>query len=232
MTGSPGDGADHRAADPEPATKADAGWLLIASLMSLAGFVVLTVALASRIVVPFDRPSLVPERGWDGWPAVWRAIWESANPSLIVIGVGIGLALLWMNRRPEPLLVRRMPAAVTAAREWVRQLVARPSSRALGNLTLLGSKAVRAWHGSRALPFALGFVVLVGVDLLLVVLARVALDTHYPGDILAGILGGTAALTLYTWSTNPVGPVPPPAAGAGTSELREALAPDSETSGG
>ena len=36
MTGSPGDGADDRAADLEAAVQADAGWLLIASLMSLA----------------------------------------------------------------------------------------------------------------------------------------------------------------------------------------------------
>lgn len=236
MTGSPCDGADDggsdRTTDHGLAGQPDAGWLLIAALMSLAGFVVLTVALASRIVLPVERPSLAPARGWDGWPAVWRAMWETANASLVVIGVGIALGLLWMERRPEPVRVPKRLVAVTAAREWVRRLVARPARQALRGLTLTRSKAARAWHGSRALPFALGFVALVGVDLLLVVVARVALDSHYPGDILAGILGGTAALTLYTWSTSPVGRPSQAAAGAAMSEPHEALAPESVTSGG
>jgi hypothetical protein len=242
MTGSPGDGADHRAddrandrtddrmADLEPAGHGDAGWLLIASLMSFAGFVVLTVALASRIVLPFDRPSLVPDRGWDGWPAVWRAIWGSANASLVIIGVGIGLALFWMNRRPEPVLVPRTLAAVAAARLAGMRLVARLQAHLrstglgpAGGLTILRSVARRAWHGSQPLSFVLGVLLIVAVDVLLVVAARIALDTHYPGDILAGIMGGTAALTLYTWLTSPGAQVQQPAAEMDTTELSEAL---------
>jgi membrane-associated phospholipid phosphatase len=37
----------------------------------------------------------------------------------------------------------------------------------------------------------------------LVGLARMALNAHYPSDVLAGALGGIGALSLYAWLTRP-----------------------------
>jgi len=38
---------------------------------------------------------------------------------------------------------------------------------------------------------------------ILVCLARMALDLHYPSDDLAGLLGGFGILGLYSWWTRP-----------------------------
>jgi membrane-associated phospholipid phosphatase len=47
------------------------------------------------------------------------------------------------------------------------------------------------------------FTVLVIVWVVLVGLARMALNAHYPSDVLAGALGGIGALSLYAWLTRP-----------------------------
>lgn len=46
-----------------------------------------------------------------------------------------------------------------------------------------------------------GLAIAVGVWVLLVGLARMALNEHYPSDVLAGLLGGSAALGIYGWLT-------------------------------
>jgi membrane-associated phospholipid phosphatase len=45
--------------------------------------------------------------------------------------------------------------------------------------------------------------VVVIIWVVLVGLARMALDAHYPSDVLGGALGGTLALSLYVWLTRP-----------------------------
>jgi membrane-associated phospholipid phosphatase len=44
---------------------------------------------------------------------------------------------------------------------------------------------------------------LVAFEALLVGFGRMALNAHYPTDVLAGLLGGIAALGLYIWFTRP-----------------------------
>jgi hypothetical protein len=240
MTGSPFDAAEDGATDRDDAGGADAGWLLIAFLMSLAGLVVLILALAGRIVVPLEAPSLAPSRGWDGWPAVWRAMWESANAGLIVIGAGIMLGLLWKKRHDEPARVPRLGVALTVGPVVARLLVAAVrqrrshriqgivrtfrNSRAREDLTILGAVAGRMWRSSRPLPSVPGVVTVVLIDTLLVVGARVLLGSRYPDDILAGIVGGTGALTLFAWSRSPGSRVPEPATETQTADVGEALA--------
>jgi hypothetical protein len=73
----------------------------------------------------------------------------------------------------------------------------------------------------------LGVLLLVAVDVLVVVAARIALDTRYPGDIMAGILACTVALTLFAWFTSPGGRVQQPAAGTHPTDLDEALEAES-----
>ena len=242
MTGSPFDAADDGATDGVDAGRADAGWLLIAFLMILAGFVVLALALAGRMVVPLEEPSLAPTRGWDGWPAVWRAMWGSANAGLIVLGAGIMLGLLWKKRHAEPARVPRLGVAVTVGRGVATLLVARlhhrsshriegivrafRNSRAREDLTILLAVAGRMWHSSRPLPSVPGVVTVVVIDALLVVGARALLGSHYPDDILAGIVGGTGALTLFAWFRSPVNRVPEPATETQTADSPETVAAD------
>jgi membrane-associated phospholipid phosphatase len=113
-----------------------------------------------------------------------------------------------------------MLAAVTAGSEGVKQLVGRvrpsgtgdgipgvvysyPSGHELEVVSILGIVAVRLWRSALALVLRAGVVILVGIEALLVAIARLALNTHYPTDILAGLLGGIAALSLYAWFTRP-----------------------------
>lgn len=213
--------ADDRAADHSRARYSDAGLLIIA-LLSFVGFVILTLAVARSVVFPFDQPLLALARAWDGLPAVWQAVSQSANIPLIVIGLGFVLWLFLTKRRREAVLVILMLVAVTAGSEGIKQLVARPRPSGTGDgipgvvysypsghvlevLTILGSITLRSWRSSRPRMFRLVLVILVTLEVVLVGIARLALNEHFPTDVLAGFLGGIGALALYGWLTRPGG---------------------------
>ena len=194
-----------------------AAWLLLA-LVGLGGFVVLTVAVASKVLLPFDQPLLDLARQWQGWAPLWRVISESANIPLVVIGFGIVIWLFATKRRREALLVLLLLAAITAGSEGIKQLVARPrpegtdpnipgvvysypSGHVLEALVIFGIITVRSWRSSWQLPARIAIAVLVAIEVLLVGVARVALNAHYPSDVLAGLLGGLGVLGLYAWLT-------------------------------
>lgn len=210
---------DDRAADQAHSGQANAAWLFMA-VAALIGFVLLTVAVASHAVFPFDQSLLTFARSFDGTPLIWQAVSETANIPLIVIGFGLIGWLVWKKHHREALLVFLMLAAVTAGSEGVKQLVGRPrpsgngdgipgvvysypSGHVLEVLTILGIVAVRTWRSSRPLLLRLVVPILVVFEALLVGFARMALNAHYPTDVLAGLLGGTAALGLYIWFTRP-----------------------------
>ncbi len=213
--GPDGNGAADRSSDGG----ANARTLAIA-LLSLVAFVMLTVAVASRIAMPFDPPILAFARTLDGLPDVWRGLSESANIPLVVIGLGMVVWLFATHRRREAFVVLVMLAAVTLGSEGVKELVARPrpsgtdpgvpgvvysfpSGHTLEALTILGIITIRGWRSSRPLAGRAAFTVIVIIWVILVGLARMALNAHYPSDILGGALGGIGALSLYAWSTRP-----------------------------
>jgi undecaprenyl-diphosphatase len=191
-------------------------------MLGLGGFVLLTVAVASRVALPFDQPLLDLARGWQGWAPLWRVISESANIPLVVIGFGIVIWLFVTKRRREALLVLLLLAAITAGSEGVKQLVARPrpegtdpaipgvvysypSGHVLEALVIFGIITIRGWRSSWPLAARVAVVILVAVEVLLVGVARMALNAHYPSDVLAGLLGGLGVLGLYAWLTRPGG---------------------------
>ena len=213
--GSGGAGAVDRSSD----RGANARTLVIA-LLSLVAFVLLTLAVAGRIAMPFDPPILAFARTLDGLPDVWRGLSESANIPLVVIGLGMVLWLVATHRRREAFLVLIMLAAVTLGSEGIKELVARPrpsgtdpgvpgvvysypSGHVLEALTILGIITIRGWRSSRPLAGRVAFTVVVIVWVIFVGLARMALNAHYPSDVLGGALGGIAALSLYAWLTRP-----------------------------
>jgi undecaprenyl-diphosphatase len=210
---------EQRAGEESSSGSAYAAWLFIA-VAALIGFVLLTVAVASHVVFPFDQTLLAIARGWDGNPIIWKAVSETANIPLIVIGFALMAWLFWKKHHREALLVFLMLAAVTAGSEGVKQLVGRPrpsgngdgipgvvysypSGHVLEVLTILGIVAVRTWRSARPLLLRLALPFLVILEALLVGVARMALNAHYPTDVLAGFLGATAALGLYIWFTRP-----------------------------
>jgi undecaprenyl-diphosphatase len=196
------------------------GACVLVAVACLVGFVLLTIAVASKVVFPFDQSLLAFARSWDAQPIVWQAVSETANIPLIVIGFALMAWLFWKKHHREALLVFLMLAAVTAGSEGVKQLVGRPrpsgngdgipgvvysypSGHVLEVLTILGIVAVRTWRSARPLLLRLALPILVVLEALLVGFARMALNAHYPTDVLAGLLGGTAALGLYIWFTRP-----------------------------
>ena len=231
--------AGDRPADRPKTKSGEVAWLSIA-LLCLAGLAALTIAFMAKVVFPFDQPLLSVAHGWDGNPDVWKAISETANIPLIVIGFGFVAWLFVTKRRREALVVLLMLVAVTAGSEGLKQLTHRPrpeigtaagipgvvysypSGHVLEALTILGSVALRVWHSTVALALRLGFAILVAIDVVLVAVARMALGAHFPTDVLAGVLGAIGALGLYAWLTRPGAwaDKPPrtqgePAAGAG-----------------
>ncbi|HEY6058103.1 MAG TPA: phosphatase PAP2 family protein [Candidatus Limnocylindrales bacterium] len=215
------DAAHGRAADESRTTSREMGWVLIA-VVSLVGFVGLTVAMALKVVFPFDQSLLATARSLDGWSGAWQVLSQSANIPLIVIGLGLVAWLFLAKRRREALLVFLVLVAVTAGSEGVKQLVGRPrpegngeripgvvysypSGHTLEVLSILGIAAVRFWRSSRPRWLRLGFAVLVAIEVLLVGLARIALNEHFPTDVLAGLLGGTGAVAIYAWFARPGG---------------------------
>ncbi len=217
--------------------------LLILAALCLAGFVGLTVALLNRVVFPFDAPLLALGRSLDGVPAVWNTISQSANFPLIGIGVGFVLWLLWRHRYHEAVLVAAMLVLVTAGSEGVKQLTARPrpagngdgipgvvysfpSGHVLEALTILGAVAIRFWRTGHRRRLRVLLAVAVVVEVALVGVARLALNEHYPTDLLGGVLGGVTALSLYAWFTRPSGwadPLRPPSSGPRSGQVKDAL---------
>jgi undecaprenyl-diphosphatase len=132
------------------------------------------------------------------------------------------LWLLWKKRQREALLVIVILVAVTAGSEGIKQLVGRPRPSGTGDgipgvvysypsghvlevLTILGMITVRSWRSSRPFRLRLALVLVVTAEVVLVGIARLALNEHYPSDVLGGLLGAITALGWYGWFTRPGG---------------------------
>ena len=201
-------------------------WLATASL---AAFAILTLAIGAHVVFPFDAPLLAAARTLDGWPMLWQFMSQTANFPLIAIAVVLVIWLIREKRYREAILVVLMLAAVTAGSEGVKQLTGRPrpsgngdgipgvvysypSGHVLEVMTILGTLVVRAWRSDRRLRLRMAFALIVAVEIGLVAVGRLALNEHYPTDILAGFLGAAGALGWYAWLTRRGGWADRPAA--------------------
>jgi membrane-associated phospholipid phosphatase len=191
---------------------------LAAALASLLGLVLLTALIMSKVVIPFDQPLLTLALSWASWSALWDAISTIGNYPMIPIGLGFALWLFVKKRRREALLVIILFAAATAGSEGLKALVARPrpegggagipgvvysfpSGHSFEDLMILGMIALALWRSAQPRWLQVGFIVLVVIQVVLVCIARVALNVHYPSDMLAGLLGGFAILGMYAWWT-------------------------------
>jgi len=212
---------DERSAPDARAGAASTAWPILA-VLGIVGFVALTVALASGVVFPFDRQLLDFTKSWHSPKIIWDAFSQSANFPLIFLGVGFVVWLLWQKRYREAVLAILVLVAVTAGSEGVKQLTARqrpagngdgipgvvysyPSGHILECFTILGMITLRFWRTTRHRRLAALVVVLVVIEVILVGIARVALQEHFPTDLLGGLFGGIAALSIYAWFTRPGG---------------------------
>lgn len=195
-------------------------WLVVA-IIGLLGFAGLTVAVASHLTDGIDKPwlafAVAAGAGLDG---LWNALSTFGNYPMIPIAIAFVLWLMWTKERREALVVVIILVVVSIATELVKGGVARPrplgsapailgliysypSGHSLEDVMILGMIAVRLWRSGQARWLKIGFAALVLVESILVGFARLALQVHYPTDILAGYFGGLAALGIYAWATRP-----------------------------
>jgi undecaprenyl-diphosphatase len=140
------------------------------------------------------------------------------NYPMIPIGLGFVVWLWWTKHHREAVLVAIILAAATVGSESVKAIVARdrpsgpvpgipgvvysyPSGHALEDVMILGMLSVRLWRSKQAEWLKVGFAVVSALLCVLIGIARVALNVHYPSDILAGFLGGLTCLGWYAWGT-------------------------------
>ena len=209
-----------RKAQREGSARANAIWLAIA-FVAILGFALLTVAVRAHVVFGFDKPLLDLMRGWPVDPIVWKVLTETANIPLFVIAGGFVIWLVVNKRRREAFVVLLLFAAVSATSEGVKQFTLRlrpeagtaagipgviysyPSGHVLEALTIVGSVALRIWRSALRFAVRLAAPIVVGIQVVLVGIARIALGAHYPTDVLAGLLCGAGALAIYAWLTRP-----------------------------
>jgi undecaprenyl-diphosphatase len=194
-------------------------WLAI-GIIGLVGFVLMTAALLVHVVFAFDRQLLDTAITWTGWALVWNIFSELGDYPMVPTGFGLVVWLIFKKRRREAVLCILLFAAATAGSEGVKALVARdrplgsapgipgsvysyPSGHALEGVMILGMVALNLWRHNSAMWLKWGFTILAIAFVAMVCVARVALDLHYPTDIIGGLFGGFAVLGLYGWWTRP-----------------------------
>ncbi len=196
-------------------------WLILAAA-SLIGFVGLTLAVKAGFLMTADRDLLgyvhqiVPGGGF------WELVSQSAKYPLIVVGLGFAGWLVLTGRRREAFVALALMAAVTAGSEATKLFVheqrpagngdgipgvpgAFPSGHELEVLSIWGMVAIHVWRSSFARWLRSLVVAVVAVEVVLVGIARLVLDEHWPADVLAGFLGGFVVLGMYAWLTRPGG---------------------------
>lgn len=176
--------------------------------------------VASRTAIPFDQPLLAAALSLGAWRSAWDLISSFGNYPMIPIAIAFVLWLIWIKRRREALLVIILLVVATAGSELVKAIVARPrplgsapgiagviysypSGHAFEDLIIFGMMALRGWRSHKPLWLRALVAVLVIAEVALVSIARLALDLHYPSDVLGGLLSGLAILGLYAWWTRP-----------------------------
>ena len=220
--------SDLSVAAPDGHRVATGAWLVVA-ILGVAGFVLLAGLVATQTRIPFDQPLLDLARGWDRYFDLWNLLSNAANVPMIGLGAGIVLWTFWKRRQQEGILVIVVLAAVTAGSQVVKQLVARPrppgsdtvvpgvaysfpSGHVLEAVTILGMIAIVVWRSSLPLSARRAFAIAVAIFVAMVAVARVAVNAHYPSDVLAGFLAGIAVLAIFGRLTAPAddGPWTPP----------------------
>lgn len=188
-------------------------WALLV-VIGLGGFTILAWLVWAHVPLFFDEPIRAAMEPMRQYHAVWNAISEAANYPLIAIGLGIVGWLFLRHRRREAVLVFLVLASATAGSEAVKQLTHRerppgsdtvvpgvvysfPSGHTLEALTIFGIITILVWRSTA--PRWLKVALLVGVVLYVaaVMFARVAINAHYPSDVLAGLLGGLGVLGAF-----------------------------------
>jgi membrane-associated phospholipid phosphatase len=187
----------------------------VLAVAGLVGFVILAVVLYAQITPFFDPPIRDALLQYRGWHDLWNDISEAANFPMIGIAVAIVGYLWWRHRRREAVLVGvtsvlSPPVARPSrslsigpghprARTVVPGVIySFPSGHELEAVCILGIVALLVWRSRAPRPVAVAVAILVAVFCAWVAVARIAIDAHWPSDVLAGSWAGSPCLP---WSS-------------------------------
>lgn len=196
-------------------------WLILA-IVSFVCFVGLTLGVKAGLFMTFDHQLLMNVHQQIPHTSFWDLMSQSANYPLIAVGLGFAGWLLVTGRHREAFVALALMAAVTIGSEVTKQVVgerrpsgngdgipgvpgAFPSGHELEAFSIWGMVAIRFWRSSFARWLRSFVVALVAIEVVLVGVARLVLDEHWPADVIAGFLGGFVVLGLYAWLTRPGG---------------------------
>ena len=205
------------AADRSTATP----WLILA-IVSAICFVGLALAVKAGVFTKVDHDLLLAVHRQIPHTGFWDLVSQSANYPLIAVGLGFAGWLVVTGRRREALIALALMGAVTGGSEVTKLFVgerrpsgngdgipgvpgAFPSGHELEVLSIWGMVAIRFWRSSFAGWLRSLVVALVAIEVVLVGIARLVLDEHWPMDVRAGFLGGFVVLGLYAWFSRPGG---------------------------
>jgi len=190
----------------------------VLAIAATVGFVLLAAVAGGAGAVGFDAPVTEAVTRLPVPTAAWRTVTDAGGGMLLLpIGVLFVLGLL-LGRRPGlALLVAVVLIAMAFGTDQVKEIVARPrppdvspalargfsfpSAHALQSVVVYGLIALVVWR-SRLPPLPrLAAVAAAAVLAVLVGLSRIALGVHYPSDVVAGWMAGTAILAGVVFVT-------------------------------
>jgi len=185
-------------------------WTWVGLACAIA-FVVLATLVVRRGGLAFDEPfsewlRALPVPAW-----FWEACTFLGGAILVALGFAMGLAALVSRRYRLVLIIAVVLIGAALLTEGVKDVVMRqrppdpitgtngysfPSGHALNSTATYGLLAVIAWRSRLSLGLRRA-AVSIGIALpILVGLSRIALGAHWPTDVLAGWLAGTAFVAL------------------------------------
>jgi len=194
-------------------------WLAV-TVIGLAGFILLTLAVWNHATDAFDLGLLSRIAPLSNYAPVWLFFSELGNYPMIPIGLGYAAWLWWRGRHREAILTLVLFALATGISEGTKALVARPrpqgggagipgvvysypSGHSLEDLMIFGIIALTL-HRSGERPWLKWlFIAFTVFEIVMVSIARVAQAVHYPCDMLGGILIAAGVLGLYGLFTQP-----------------------------
>jgi undecaprenyl-diphosphatase len=185
-------------------------WTWVGLACAIA-FVVLATLVVRRGGLAFDEPFSAWLRSLPVPTWFWEACTFLGGAILIAIGFAMGLAALATRRYRLVLIIAVVLIGSALLTDAVKDLVLRqrppdpitgtngysfPSGHTLNSTATYGLLAVIAWRSRLSLGIRRVAVAIGVIAPILVGLSRIALGAHWPTDVLAGWLAGTAFVAL------------------------------------
>jgi membrane-associated phospholipid phosphatase len=200
-----------------------AAWVAIACAI---GFLLVGVVVNGQGHIGLDAPASSFVKSLPVPTDAWALLTAAGGLILVPIGIVLVVGLLLVGQVRMAIVVAAALVLGALGTELVKLLIARPrppgdplvgapgysfpSGHTLNSTVTYGLVALVAWRSRLPLPVRRVLVVALVVLIVLVGLSRIALGVHYPSDVLAGWLAGTAIVaTVVVLTRRPVADRPP-----------------------